>query len=145
MKDNPILFTTNLTELQQSHQLELSLMVEVGVDINSLIIEFVLDPTRYADIFRMTPSAQLRHSLAKHVMQHTSKKQFLYSDSVVRLLEINLEAFFIALMMFIIHTLINPVKDVSIERKESQYTLGLPYINSDFILTVPVQFYSIGS
>lgn len=141
MRDNPVFFVIDLTEIIDKYIKEFSVLLEQGIQTREIINDIILDSQRYIQIFMSGNNpAVTRDSLVRYLVNSTGATTLPYRAAILRLNDFNIDGMMADTLGFLMETLFKPIESVLKEKKEIKFKIGVPRYSSDYIIVVPVWF-----
>ena len=141
MRDNPVFFVIDLTEIFDKYIKEFSVLLEQGIQTREIINDLVLDSRRYIQLLMSGNNpAVTRDSLVRYIVNNTGATTLPYRAAIARLNQFNIDGMMADTLGFLMETLFKPIESVLKEKKETHFKIGVPRYSSDYIIVIPVWF-----
>lgn len=140
MKDNPILFSIDLTEIYTCYRKEIAGMLDIGINIRDILTDLILDNNRYGNIFKNNTGDALRDSLIRHIVNTSGPTKMPYRDAIEHLKQYKIDSLMLSLCSFLIYTLYLPIKDICLHKQEKRYIFGKLMMLENYTVIIPVYF-----
>lgn len=140
MKDNPIIFSIDLTEIYACYRKEIACMFDIGINIRDILTDLILDNDRYGNIFKNNTGEALRDSLVRHIVNTSGPTKTSYRDAIHYLNQYKIDSLMLSLCSFLLYTLFLPIKDICLHKKEKRYSFGKLIMLENYTVLIPVYF-----
>ena len=141
MRDNPVFFVVDLTEIFDKYIKEISALLEQGIQIRELVSDIILDSKRYVNLLTSANNSEIiRDSVVRYIVNNTGATKLPYRDSIEYLKQFNLDGLVADVLSFLMETFFKPIDVVLKQKQETNFKIGIPRFSNNFIISVPVWF-----